>query len=262
MDGINLNTLGFRGDIRWVYNEEGSGTKFYNSSMYFPDSLTKPQTNSGITIDPGLDLGNAERELIYEVLNFYSKESLLTTYQGDALRHAIGLTGKDAIGWFNNNKLAFKNKFLVPDLVAMFVLVNHTAPDYWQPLTAAMPALLKMRNEKLKCAVHTALLSLSYNKGSKAAISAAKEFAAIGSWDGLAKKIKSIRQRTEALKNRRRREAELIFAALKHKGDFIITLDGEINPMPVTAIPHAYSEYVVEKLGYELKLDPNFKIKI
>jgi hypothetical protein len=154
-----LETMGFKGSLAWVHNEEGSGAKFYNSSCYFPDSRVKPQSNSGITIDPGLDLGQADDDLISEVIEFYLNKGLIDLTQSALLKKAKGLTKYDAIEWIRINEKYFKGKMLIPLDDSLYVMDKYTAPLYWKPLTESMPELLLISPNYKATAVHTALLS-------------------------------------------------------------------------------------------------------
>ncbi len=243
-----LLKLGFKGDLRWVHNEEGSGAKFYGRSVYYPDSIVFPQTESGITIDPGFDLGNGSRKIANEVINFYRSQDLLTNIQVSYLNEAIGLKKLSAINWLKNYKSAFKNKFLVPDKTALDILDKYTAPHYWKPLSEYVPGLLKIRSEYIKSAVHTALLSMAYNRGWQKTAKLAKEFVEVNNWDGLAKKIHSIKHRTESLNERREREGNLILAALEFKQDFVIIVDEKINPRPCTTLPQDQIDTLIQQM--------------
>lgn len=242
-----LSKLGFNGNLRWIHNEEGSGAEFYGRSVYFPDSITKPQTESGITIDPGIDLGSGNRKVIYDVINFYAQENLLTTLQVTYLREAVGLKKLSAINWLKNYKSAFKNKFLVPDNIALQMLVEYSAPPYWKPLVDNVPGLNKIRSEYIKNAVHTALLSMSYNRGWAKTAKLAKEFVEVCNWDGLAKKIQSVKHRMDSLNDRREREGNLILAALEFKQDFTINID-KIFVRPVTTLPYEQKDMILSQL--------------
>ena len=252
MSESKLNKAGFAGSIQWVHNEEGSGAKIYHSSVYFPDSLTNPKTQSGVTIDPGVDMGNCDVALINKVINTYFLQDVLSKKLVTRLKSAIGNKGIYAALWMKENGKWFKNDFLVPDPVALDVMENITALEYWNPLVKAMPGLLKIKSASIKKAVHTALLSMSYNRGWEKTILLAKEFIAVDNYDGLSKKISNVRHSLKALTDRRKREAGLIYAALEQQDDFAITFE-DIKVLPVTAIPHGLKENVMKQLEFEIK---------
>ena len=251
-DISKLAEAGFEGSIDWVHNEEGNGAMFYHSSVYFPDSLLKPKTNCGVTIDPGVDMGTANLTLINGLLNEYYVRGFLTSELYNKLKTSIGLRGRSAAAWYKQNKNWFRHSFLVPDFLQKHFMENLTAIQYWKPLVGAMPNLLKIKTSFMKKAVHTALLSMSYNRGWQKTILLAGEFIASENYDGLAKKISNVKQSLKSLKERRQREAELIYAAIETRNDFVIELP-DINPMPVTEIPSASKEIVMKELEFELK---------
>lgn len=247
-----LQKAGFAGSIQWVHNEEGSGAKIYGTSVYFPDSLTNPKTKSGVTIDPGVDMGNCDLNLINRVINKYVLHDVLTNKLANKLKSAVGNKGIYAALWLKDNKSWFKNNFRVPEYLALDVMENITAIEYWLPLVKAMPELLKIKSLYIKKAVHTALLSMSYNMGWGAVILMAKGFTAVGNYEGLAKKISNKRHSLKALTDRRKREAGLIYAALELKDNFDYSFE-DLKPMPMTVIPHALKESVIKQLEFEHK---------
>lgn len=231
---ISINKLGFEGSLAWVHNEEGSGALYYKSSVYFPDDLFHPVTHSGVTIDPGLDLGNASPKLCKDVIDYYASEKLLSIKQISALRDAFKLKRKEAANWMRIHRNLFKFKFLVPEKLASEVMAKYTAPKYWQPLINLMPGLLEIVPYNLKRAVHTSLLSHSYNRGAADAISLATNYLIKEDYCGLAKAIRSVKHKSQSLNERREREAYLIEKALmedKFADDFLA-----LNPIPLEII--------------------------
>jgi hypothetical protein len=249
----NLKSLFFRGDLLWVYNEEGSGAKHYKSSAYYPDSLTDPQTQSGVTIDPGLDLGSADRNLIMEVINLYHREGCLHPSQMELLKMAIGKKRFDAIEWINKYRSEFKNEFLVPEELAVYVMDNITAPDYWEPIASGLPDLLKIEEDYLAKAIHTALLSYAYNRGWSRTIVIFKEICEKKDWVYAAATISNTQHKLKALNDRRKRESELIFDALYHQEKFVVSFQ-HINPKPLTTIPVSLKDSVYHYLEAEMYL--------
>ncbi len=246
-----LKKAGFEGSLQWVYNEEGSGAKMYQSSVYYPDSLINPKTRSGVTIDPGIDLGNCDIPLINKVLRLYCRNNVLSEKLFDKIKSAIGYKGIDAAIWFKSYGQEFKIKFIVPEALAFEVMANITAIEYWKPLVKAMPGLLKIRRISARKAVHTALLSMSYNRGWKNTILLAREFIEMANYAGLAAKIAAVRHSLKSLTDRRKREADLIYAAIEQCDDFSYSFD-YLKPIPVTVIPGAYKETVIKILEFEL----------
>lgn len=248
-----LQQYGFRGNLAWVHNEEGSGLKSYGTSVYYPDSRKQPRTKSGVTIDPGLDLGNAAPTLIKEVLNYYNEQGLLTVAQYKRLMLAVGFTKADAIEWMEENEWAFKPgkpggvRFAVRDKHALFVLENYTADDYWIPLVKAMPRLKAIKENYVAEAVHTALLSQSYNRGYYATIETCRKFVEIGDFGGMAFAIKGLKQSTESSRGRRRREAALIVDAMYEKEKFTFTFeDLKPEPLPLITMPLVKQAFLMD----------------
>jgi hypothetical protein len=239
---------GFKGNIEWVHNEEGSGARFYKSSVYFPDDRKNPKSNSGVTIDPGVDLGNASRSLINDVLNYYRDIGSLDAYQFQLLFTAIGLKKHKAINWIIKHEPYFKKIFLVPPKVASIVMHKITADDYWMPLIKEMPELEFLNDHHAK-AVHTALLSLSYNRGPYFTADFAKTFIRQNLLGDLGNAIKKIPAAVDSLRLRREREGNLILSALKLDKRFEPQIDITISPMPMTPIPYILQE----KFIYEVK---------
>ena len=252
MADSKLKKAGFAGSVKWIHNEEGSGAKIYHSSVYFPDSLTNPKTKSGVTIDPGVDMGNCDLALINSVLNQYYIYEVLSRKLFDKIKSAIGYKGIEAAIWIKNYGYLFKNNFMVPEPVALEIMENFTAPEYWNPLIKAMPAILKIKDSKLKAAVHTALLDMSYNRHWTKTILLAKEFVEKNDYAGLAKKISLVRHSLKSLTDRRKREAGLIYAAIEMQDDFDFTFE-DLKPLPVTSIASDFKESVLKNLEFEFK---------
>ena len=248
----HLNKIGFCGDLRWVHNEEGSGAKIYKSSVYFPDSITKPRTHSGITIDPGVDLGNSELKDVNEVIQHYYSEGLLTQEQISLLLKAFGKKRFEAIEWLKQYKSFFKNKFLVPELTAVYVMDKYSAPDYWLPLVSQLKGLLEIENAAVKKAVHTALLSHAYNSGVFKTIKLASVPVREKRWNELAEDIQQVVSATQALKDRRQREGLIIKSAIKLDTRFELQF-ADVKPRPVTTISSIFKEDLLIEFEVEDK---------
>src|SRR5690606_10278151 len=130
----NLKSLGFRGSLAFVHNEEGSGARAYNCSIYYPDNPKDIKTNSGVTLDPGLDLGQADRNIINEVLQYYCNEGYTGSNAIARIKKAVGKKREGAVEWMRDNIHLFKGWFKIEDEHALYVLDKYTAPAYWLPL--------------------------------------------------------------------------------------------------------------------------------
>ncbi|MCU7494765.1 MAG: hypothetical protein HF314_12010 [Ignavibacteria bacterium] len=249
----NMEKLGFKGNLAWVHSEEGSGAKYYNSSAYYPDSRQRPKSQSGITIDPGLDLGNCEAAVAREVIEYYRGLNLVSDTQAQLLNKSIGLTRYNAIEWIRLNEQFFKGKMLIPSDVSLYIMDKFTAPLYWMPLVDAMPGLLTIKPLVVASAVHTALLSYSYNRGYNRAVREAKDFIADKNFTGLADAIAGTTHAMKSLEDRRKKEAALIDKAIAEKAPVVVDLN--INPMPLQAIPSELKTEVMMAKNIDLSFE-------
>lgn len=231
-----LKDTGFVGDLEWIFNQEGSGTRFYKSSVYFPDNILNPTTNSGITIDPGVDIGNCDRATALAVMSFYQNEELLSSSLKSLLITAIGKKGRSAAAWMAEHRKFFKNIFNVPIHLAIQVLQYYSAPGYWGPLQEVMPDLLTISNPSLKKAVHTSLLDMAYNRGCAKTIALARNAITRHDFSLLADEILTVKSCNAGLNGRRKDESLLIKSALTLGNRFQIIINSDINPMPLTTI--------------------------
>jgi hypothetical protein len=236
-----LESLGFKGSAAFILNEEGSGAKYYKSSVYYPDSRTNPISSSGITIDPGVDLGNGDKNMIAQVLCFYRDNYFLNDILLSLLKTSIGLKKLDAAEWINNNERCFKNKVLVPDIAAQNIFSNYSGDDYWQYLILHIPELLSIPFDWIKKAVHTSLLDLAYNYGTGRTVYVAKARIQTGDYEALGNDIKAIRHKSKNLNERRDAEGNLILTACEKKESFVIELR-DVNPVPLTTLPFEMQE--------------------
>jgi hypothetical protein len=229
---MNLQELGFRGDVKWVLNEEGSGARAYKSSCYYPDDVNDIKTSSGITIDPGLDLGNADVSLVHNVLDIYMSKGLLTDYQRSLLLTAVGLKRNDAARWIKAHRKDYKNSFLVPIEFAAIIMSDFTAIPYWKHMKDEVDEI----DTRIISAVHTVALDLSYNKG----WARAEKIFHLAEHDinDTIADLRSCKESTRSLSGRREREAALIekaLAAVKENVPLEFTYD-DLNAVPLTVI--------------------------
>jgi hypothetical protein len=234
---IIIKEMGFCGNLQWILNEEGSGAKFYRSSAYYPDNRANPVTSSGVTIDPGVDLGNGDRDMIDDVLEYYLRIGLLDGVQNALLRQAIGLKKFNAIDWINENEKHFKNKFLVKTDTAEIVAGRYSAVNYWRYLVDKLPELLQINLPFMAPSVHTALLSLAYNWGMSRTVDLVAYPIKTRNYSELSARILTVKHNSRALNERREREAELIYTAAAKGKEFAIDINENLNPEPLTVIP-------------------------
>ena len=185
----------FRGDLHRVHAWEG-----HNGAPYWPGGA------SGVTLDPGFDLG-------------HNIESRLRRYYGEileereirALLGVIGLKGGEA-------RLALAAS---PAIKAIRIsreqaarVFPHLAAWYWQEIVRRFPMLAAQETPP---AVQTAALSLSYNRGSgNKALAVLADPIRERDWRGVADEIASMQQdhRLAGIRSRRREEAALIRSAI------------------------------------------------
>ena len=187
--------IGFRGDLDWVHFQEGHVGKPY-----------WPGGKSGVTLDPGIDLGYIDRDLFE---NLYG--TLFSHAQLERIRAVFGL-----------NREAAKNA-LAQDRVLRGIRVSRkqaeeimpfAARSYWRSICERFPSLPQSLG-----AVQTVLLSLAYNRGA-----GNKDLAVLGEpleqQDAatIADLVGAMQQEheLEGIRTRRRWEAALIRDALEN----------------------------------------------
>ena len=133
----------FRGDLNWIHEREGHAGKPY-----------WPGGQSGVTLDPGVDLGYADDELV----NRY--QPLVTPKQFTALKQVRGVRGDAAVRCLED-PIIIGIRVEMDTARRLFPLL---AEPYWVAIVARFPVLL---DPACPDAVHTVLLSLAYNRGPK-----------------------------------------------------------------------------------------------
>lgn len=182
---------GFRGDLGFLHGEEG-----HKGYPYWPGGA------SGVTVDPGLDLGHANWSLVESVI-----KPRITAEQWAALVKVKGITGQSA-------RRALKTSIVLSDRRIKWIsraiseeLLPHVAAPYWRKILKRFPLLSNGPD-----ASHTAFLSLAYNRGpNNKALGVLREPMARGAWNEVARLIAGMQQdRSNGIPARRRREARLI----------------------------------------------------
>ena len=185
---------GFSGDPQWVHRQEG-----HNGSAYWPGGA------SGVTLDPGFDLGAGSWSAFEQ---HYAPR--LTAPQLDACKRARGLQGGQAKAALTRFP-ALRTIRITRDVAdSLFPLV---AAPYWSALVRRFPGLAAAPGP-----VQTALLSLGYNRGA-----GNKDLAVLGApiasgqWNRVAALIHGMQQMHPlvGIRRRRRAEARLIDPTLK-----------------------------------------------
>jgi GH24 family phage-related lysozyme (muramidase) len=184
---------GFRGDLHWLHERESHAGR-----PYWPGGI------SGVTLDPGLDLGHASVQLVERLVR-----PLVSPEQWSAIWHVLGMKGQRA-------RQALKSS---PVLQALRTsreqaaqLLPAVALPYWQAILRRFPPLAAAPP-----AVQTALLSLAYNRGAGNAGLAilgspleAQEWKLVGNLIGLMQQDHP----QLGIRSRRRLEGDLILESL------------------------------------------------
>lgn len=180
----------FRGDLAWIHEQEG-----HRGHPYWPGGA------SGVTIDPGLDLGHADQALIREVLSGKIPEAA-----ADRLLAVIGIKGPSA------GAKARELADITIDRSLVLALLPVIAAPYWRAILARFPGLEQGIPE-----VHTALLSLAYNRGAgNPGLRPLSTPIACHDWRGVGTLIKAMQQNhpLRGIRLRRQREGDLILKAV------------------------------------------------
>ncbi len=133
----------FRGDLAWIHAREG-----HRGRPYWPGG------KSGVTLDPGFDLGYQERERLHGIY-----AGILDGEERRALLSVLGRKGKDARNALRHNNALGRIRVSRDEALR---LMPHIAVKYWSAIARRFFAL---EDSETPPSVQTALLSLSYNRG-------------------------------------------------------------------------------------------------
>lgn len=187
----------FDGDLDWVHQREG-----HNGTAYWPGGA------SGVTLDPGVDLGQVDAGSIDRLYR-----ALLSAEQCGAAKKCLGLRGEKA-------RLA-----LAADPILQTIritrddagrLMPFTSRSYWREISARFPRLL---SAGILPSVQTVFLSLAYNRGAaNSDLDRLTQCLQSFDWDGIADRIGAMQQDhpLEGIRVRRRDEANLIRAEVEY----------------------------------------------
>lgn len=134
---------GFHGDLRWVHDREGHAGR-----TYWPGGA------SGVTLDPGVDLGHAKPSLIEAA---YKK--LLAPEQYEAVKRVLGIKGAAAKTALRNDPVLKSIRISRSQADEIF---HFAAEPYWKAIVRRFPAI---GAPDTPGSVQTVMLSLSYNRG-------------------------------------------------------------------------------------------------
>ena len=178
---------GFRGSIAWVHAREG-----HNGRPYWPGGA------SGVTLDPGVDLGH---QTYADVVEWYGHDV------ASRLSHALGVRGVAARRLLPINGVTVRRKHAER-------LLPVVAQSYWASTVHRWPQLFHAPS-----LAQTAMLSLAYNRGANNRhLEGLTPLIAEGAWDKAGSMVARMQQdRRDGIPARRRAEAALLkMAAWSH----------------------------------------------
>lgn len=184
----------FHGDLNWLHERESHAGR-----PYWPGGF------SGVTLDPGLDLGHASVNLIERLVY-----PLLSEEQRKAVFSVLGLKGQRARQALKSSQALQSIRTTREDAAALLPAV---ALPYWLAILRRFPAL-----RTAPPAVQTALLSLAYNRGpGNEGLAVLAEPLAAGDWRGVAEAIGNMQQdhSQQVIRERRKLEKALILESLE-----------------------------------------------
>ena len=197
---IAKNLRDFDGDPDWVHLLEG-----HKGRPYWPEGA------SGVTLDPGIDLGHADSAFVAKLIDDHYG-ALMSAAQRSAVNAVIGIKGDEA------------KKALAADAVLKSIRIDREHADevfpsaakpYWEAISGRFAALA---DPETPPSVQTALLSLAYNRGAgNRHLEPLGAMLAAGDWVAAANKIGAMQQdhKQKGIRRRRREEAALIRAELE-----------------------------------------------
>lgn len=212
-----LTDKGFRGNLHFLESMEGFSGKPYIIRG----------TQSGVTIDPGVDLGYVDRELFEYAYRPLVVKGQWTEGQYKELTKAFGKKGEAAVDFFNSNKII--HTIRIARKTAENIL-NITAVPYWVATTDRFPHLL---DSDVPPCIHTVALSLAYNRGSRNRdLSVLNDPIEKKDWLRYAQLVDDM-QNGSKLEGRRDEEADLI---RKKYRDYFRTELKPLKPLPLETL--------------------------
>ena len=186
----------FQGDLYWIHDQEG-----HRGRPYWPGGV------SGVTLDPGVDLGHANPGLIRTVYR-----RLMSNEQYAAVEGARGIRGGEA-----EQELAKSPALQSIRLTSVQAesALPFAARGYWDRICRRFRA----DRETSLPSVQTVLLSLAYNRGAdNPGLSALAAPIEEGRWTEVANLVGAMQQshKLRGIRRRRRAEASLIRAEIKY----------------------------------------------
>lgn len=184
----------FRGLLGFI-----SGQESHQGHPYCP-----PVASSGVTLDPGFDLG---QQTIRAMQRVYA--DLLTPQELLALSRAVGVRPPRARALARDPDIA-AIRIARPDAAE---LLPRVVGPYWRAVQRECPVLLQ---PSVPSAVHTAVLSLAMNAGHGGLLRIAPAIRR-EDWLSLVRTLEGMHRTVPALARRRREEALLVRRALEQR---------------------------------------------
>ncbi|SCY15434.1 peptidoglycan-binding protein [Desulfoluna spongiiphila] len=182
---------GFRGDAAWVHAREG-----YAGKAYWPGG------ESGVTLDPGIDLGYAASSLVEKLYGpLFSREQL------SAIESVAGIKGEAAKAALSANPVVQSIRVSREQSDTIF---PYAADPYWEKISGRFKTLA---DDDTFPPVQTVMLSLAYNRGPyNKGLEVLRQPIEEKNWAEVANVVGAMQQDhpLEGIRKRRRMEAELI----------------------------------------------------
>ena len=208
-DGVSALQLkylsDFHGDTDWIHEWEG-----HKGRVYWPGG------DSGVTLDPGVDLAYVDEKKFDEVWG-----PRLTSAQLAAAHAARRYKGRAAERWLKTSDAAQPLHAIRISLSEAKDIFPSVLSPYWTKITGRFPALLadfqSDNTGQLRGACHTVFLSLAFNRGTGNRALSVLEFPLKeGRYSTLGNLVAAMQQdhELEGIRRRRRAEGRLILDLL------------------------------------------------
>lgn len=159
-----------------------------------------PGLNSGVTLDPGFDLGQNDRETFRRLY-----QDMLTPSAITALENAIGLRGADAQAWLDANETELTKLRCHTTAGDLPILSARVIGEYWLRLVQELPLV-----KTLPPGPQMGVLSLYYNRGLRPFTVPLIDALRAGRWAEAASFVAAMNPHHAGLSARRKFEAALI----------------------------------------------------
>ena len=192
---LETHLPGFSGDLHWIHRHEG-----HHGRPYWPGGC------SGVTLDPGLDLGHSSAELVSKLCR-----EILPEDQWKAVEGVIGKRGETAKEALEGDPRLMEIRILRCTAIQ---LLPRIARSYWE---GTRTRFLGLDAPETPPEVHTAMLSLTYNRGAKnEQLGSLEEPIKKKDWPKVGALIGRMQQDHElqGVRQRRKEEGKLILDAL------------------------------------------------